>query len=129
MCPVHAVKTYSGRRRTVLITLNLRTRWRGMVNITPRPLYPREIDPVPTEDEPAWIPELVWPFRRREKSVVPAGIQNAVRPTRVRYSGLNELLPQLMSKGFERDDKLEIAFLQPNCVIVLGSQYKSLVSV
>jgi hypothetical protein len=40
-------KTYSGSRRIAHIILNLGTRWRSVVNVTPRPLYP--------VDEP-WYP-------------------------------------------------------------------------
>jgi hypothetical protein len=36
--PVHDMKTYRGCRGTVPLILNLRARWKWMVNITPRPL-------------------------------------------------------------------------------------------
>ena len=35
-------------------------RWRWMVNATPRPLYPRERDPVPTVQEAGWASRPVW---------------------------------------------------------------------
>jgi len=33
------------------LILNLGTRWRRVFNLTPRPLYPEERIPVPTEQE------------------------------------------------------------------------------
>jgi len=38
-----------------------------------QPHYPREITPVPTEQEAWWNRETVWTFRRRDKSLIPAG--------------------------------------------------------
>jgi hypothetical protein len=35
-------------------------RWEQVVNATPRPLYPRERDPVPIVQEAAWAPGPVW---------------------------------------------------------------------
>jgi hypothetical protein len=38
--PVHAMKTYRGRRGTAPLVLNIGTRWRWVVNFMPRPHYP-----------------------------------------------------------------------------------------
>jgi hypothetical protein len=55
--PVHAVKAYRGTRGIAPLILNLGTRWRWVVNFTPRPLYPRKINPVRTEEEAGLAPE------------------------------------------------------------------------
>jgi hypothetical protein len=39
---------------------NLGARWGWVVNVTPRPLYPRERDPVPIVQEAGWVPRPVW---------------------------------------------------------------------
>jgi hypothetical protein len=39
--PVQATKSYGGSRGIASLILNLGTRWRSMVNFTPRPLYLR----------------------------------------------------------------------------------------
>ena len=46
---VHAMKARRGSGDIALLILNLGARRRSVVNITPRPLYPREITPAPTE--------------------------------------------------------------------------------
>jgi len=38
--PIHTTKTYTGSSGRVQILLNLGTRWRWMVSLTPQPLYP-----------------------------------------------------------------------------------------
>ena len=35
-------------------------RWAWLVNTTPRPLYLRQRNPVPTVQEAEWVPERVW---------------------------------------------------------------------
>jgi hypothetical protein len=47
--PVHATQEYSGRVATASLSLNRCTRQRRSVNSTLRPIYSREITPVPTE--------------------------------------------------------------------------------
>jgi hypothetical protein len=41
------------------LTVNLGTRRRWVVNLTPRPLYPQERTPVPTEQKTGWTPDPV----------------------------------------------------------------------
>ena len=43
-----------------------------VVNITPRPLYPREREPVPIVQEAAWAPEPVW---ASAENIGPSGIR------------------------------------------------------
>jgi len=40
---------------------NLGTRWGWVVNVTPRPLYPRERETVLTVQEARWAPEAFGP--------------------------------------------------------------------
>ena len=79
--PLQAMKAYSGRRRTAPLILKLGTRWRSVVNFTPRPLYPRERKPVPTKLDAVWAPDLVWTFCKREKSLATTGIRTPDPPT------------------------------------------------
>ena len=44
---------------SLALLFNLGARW-GVVNATPRPLYPQEKDSVPIVQEAGWAPELVW---------------------------------------------------------------------
>jgi len=49
----HVVNAYSGIRGKALFLPRLGNGWR----FTPRPLHPREITTVPTENEAGWAPE------------------------------------------------------------------------
>jgi hypothetical protein len=51
----------------------------GVVNATPRPLYPREKDPVSTVQEAGWAPLPVWIC---VETVAPTGIRSPDRPSR-----------------------------------------------
>jgi hypothetical protein len=56
-----AKKAKGGSRGIALLFfLNLCARWRWVVKVTLRPLYPRERDPVPILQEAGWAPGLVW---------------------------------------------------------------------
>jgi hypothetical protein len=56
-----ATKAQRGSRGIAYSFFNLgATRWGWMVNATPRPLYPRERDPVPIVYEAGWAPGPVW---------------------------------------------------------------------
>jgi hypothetical protein len=63
------------------LILNLGSRWRGMLNFTPRPLCPRERILVPIELLASWAPEPVWTFWRRHKSLALVGVRITDRPT------------------------------------------------
>jgi hypothetical protein len=61
------MKSYRGSRGLAPLNLNLGTRWRYVVNITPRPLYTKEGAQVLIEYEAGSAPESVSTFRRREE--------------------------------------------------------------
>jgi len=64
------LKKYTGDNRGIApLIVNHSTRWRPVVGITPRPLYPRVRTPCIS-----WAPEPLWTFWRRGKPLVPAGI-------------------------------------------------------
>jgi hypothetical protein len=50
-----------------------------VVNATPRPLYPRERDPVPIVQEDGWAPGPVW---TGAENLAPTGIRSPDRPAR-----------------------------------------------
>jgi hypothetical protein len=58
---------------------NLVARWVCLVNVTPRPLYPRERDPVSTVEEAGWAPGPVW---TGAENFFFAGIRSPDRPSR-----------------------------------------------
>jgi len=60
------MKTCKKSRGKAPLLLNLGARWREVVNITSRPLYPLQITLVLMA---RWVPELLWIFEKREKSV------------------------------------------------------------
>ena len=53
-----------------LFFLKLGTRWGWVVKATPRPIYPREADPVPIVQEAGWAPGFVW---MGAKNLAPSG--------------------------------------------------------
>jgi hypothetical protein len=53
-----------------------------MLNFKHRRLYPREIIPVPIEQEAGWAPELVWTFQWTEHSSATTGTLIPDRPAR-----------------------------------------------
>jgi len=61
-----------------------------MANATPRPLYPRERDPLPIVQEAGWAPGPVWTVTENHAST---RIQSPVRPAR------NEMLYRLSYTG------------------------------
>jgi len=85
--PAHDMKGKGNRGMAPLI-LKLGTRWKWVVNFTPRPHYSR----VPIDLEAGWAPEPDWTFRRR-KLLAPSEIQTPDPPARrwwlyrLRYSG------------------------------------------
>jgi len=98
--PVHAMKAH-GSRRTALIILNFGTRWRWVVNITPRPLYPRQKPLQFTGEYTGCAPKPVWTIWRQKQNLNTARIRTPGRPPpsiyRRRYLG---------SKGGEFPDRL-----------------------
>jgi hypothetical protein len=54
--PVYVKKAYGERRGIPPLILNLETKMRSMVNITPRPLYSRDRTAVLIEQEAMWVP-------------------------------------------------------------------------
>jgi hypothetical protein len=62
-----------------LLIFNLGGRWGWVVNTTPRPLYPRERDPVPIVQEAGWNPG---PIRTGAEHLDPTRIRSPDRPAR-----------------------------------------------
>ena len=64
---------------------NLGDRWGWVVNATPRPLYPRERDPVAVVQEAGWVPGAG--LNGRGKSRPPLGLDpRTVQPVASRYT-------------------------------------------
>ena len=84
--PVHAKNAYRGSRGTTTFILNLDTRWRYVAKFTPRPLYPGERTPIPTEQEAGWGPDSSRTFWRKREFLILVGIQTLGRPARVRLT-------------------------------------------
>jgi len=64
------LRTYIGGNRSIAPLIpNHSTRWRPVVGITHRPLYPRVRTP-----GVSWAPEPLWTFRKRAKPRTPATI-------------------------------------------------------
>ena len=53
----------------------------GVVKATPRPLYPRERDPIPVLLEAGWAPGPVWTGM---ENLAPIGIRSPDRPARIK---------------------------------------------
>jgi hypothetical protein len=58
-----------------LVIPNVGSRRRRVVNITPRPPYPQERNPLPIKYEVDWGPELEWTFRARQKPLSLVGFE------------------------------------------------------
>jgi hypothetical protein len=58
--PVRDMKAYKGSRGMAPLIFNIGARWRWVVSITPRPLWPWEGSPVPTEQEAGWSQKPLW---------------------------------------------------------------------
>ena len=76
------MKAYRGSTGIAPLILNLGTRCRWVVNFTPRPLYSREITPVPIEQEAGRATEPDWTFCKREKSLAATRIRIPDHPSR-----------------------------------------------
>ena len=62
---VYAMKAQ--RHKYSLLILTLSTRFRRVVNFTPRPLYPQRRTSIYTEQEVVWAPQPVWTAWRKDK--------------------------------------------------------------
>jgi hypothetical protein len=59
-CPVTGHEGTDGEQRyTSTLFYNLGACWEGVVNATPRPLYPQERNPIPLVEEAGWAPGTV----------------------------------------------------------------------
>jgi hypothetical protein len=44
------------------------TRWKRLVSLVPKPIYPQERYPVSIDEEAVWSLELVWTLWRKKKN-------------------------------------------------------------
>jgi hypothetical protein len=79
---VHAMKACRGSRGIAPLILSLGTRYRWVVNFTPRPLFRRERTSLPFEWEAVWAPEPVWRFSKRETLLPLSGFRTLDLPAR-----------------------------------------------
>ena len=68
--PISSVKPYRGRRETAALIFSFSTRWSQVVNITPRPLCPRE------NQTNMWFLSAVKRLWRKAKQSTPSGEKN-----------------------------------------------------
>jgi hypothetical protein len=54
------MKAQKGSRGITHSFFNLFVRWSWVFNAMPQPLYPREVDLVPIEQEDGWASESIW---------------------------------------------------------------------
>ena len=73
------VKVYKANRGIVPLIPNISDRWGWVVDPTPRPLYPRERDPVSIVQEAGWALGLVW---KGAGNLASSGIGSPDRPAR-----------------------------------------------
>jgi hypothetical protein len=52
----------------------------GVVNFTPRSLYPQDITPVPIEKEAGWAPKSTWIFGEKENLLSLPGFEPWTKP-------------------------------------------------
>jgi hypothetical protein len=64
-----------GSGSTAQTILKLRTRWRLVVGLMSRPLYPKERGPVPMEHKAGWAPEPPWSLPSPENLLPLPGIE------------------------------------------------------
>ena len=72
--PDHAMKVHRGSWGVAQLTFSLGARWRGLVSITPRPIYPEERTFVSIGYEARCTSQLISTDWKREKSLFPDGI-------------------------------------------------------
>jgi len=83
------------------LVLNLSTRWRWVVNLTPWPFDSWERTSGPTKKTAEWAPVLVWTFWWTEKSFVTAAIQALDCPV---HNLVSVLI--MLSQRMQQQDKL-----------------------
>ena len=79
-CKGHSLTCYKGTEARSVVSLlmrNLRVRWEWAVIATPRPLYPRERDPLPIVQEPGWASG---PAGRGAEKLTLTGVRTLERP-------------------------------------------------
>ena len=87
-----ATKTRGGGSRCIALLFNLGARWRRVVNATPRPLYPREIEPVPIVQEVGWAPGPIWTVA---ENLAPSEFDpRTVQPAASRYTDYANRAPR-----------------------------------
>ena len=84
---LHPRTRYEGPKREWRYSSNLSltsaTRWKWIINTTPRPLYPRERNPVPSAKEAGFAS---WPVRTVAESLASTGIwSRGVQPVPITY--------------------------------------------
>jgi len=94
-----------------------------VVNATPRPLYPRESDPVRTVQEAGWAPGPVW---TGAENIAHTGIRSPERPARkesvhrLRYPGpLQDSVPTEIRTGNNLAMEVRSFIAWPTCRSVL----------
>ena len=80
--PEEAVKTQRGRTDVPLSINYLGATLGSIVSATPRPLYPRERDPVPVVKEAMWAPGPVLTGMESRNSPFPSWVPNPDRSAR-----------------------------------------------
>jgi hypothetical protein len=74
-----AIKAQKGNSGIAVLFLYFGARWGWVVKTTPRPLYPRQSDPVPIVQEAGWRPGPVW---TGAEHLATTGIRSLDRPAR-----------------------------------------------
>jgi hypothetical protein len=77
---------WEGSRGITPPTHDLGARWRWVVNITPRPVHPREKVPVSILQETGWALEPVWTVLGKRKSLLPGFETRTVQHVSSRYT-------------------------------------------